>query len=325
MNTNTGFAIGVRIQGERVVTVYDGARKHGGVVHFTTVADDQKKARFDFFCRQDLSKSWQYIGGTVLFIGLLGRAGEPEFQVDVAIGSDGIISARVRHGKHLIQKQFDLRKTKMRKLETQIKREGVREKTQSVCRAGIDKRPDEYGRRKGRKRLFRTLAISLPSLCVIIFIALFFFSVVPLRATHNWIERRDKAAVSSHAREQSLDSRQTEAQGVQLSDEPNDKEMYATETGVEYTMQKKKPVTTVAKREAPFKTAESPRALEYRIKWGDTLWRITKRYYGTAEIYPELARKNNIENPHYIIAGTSLVLPPDLSLHNFKRLKNDPD
>ncbi len=313
MNTDTTIAIGVRIQGDRVVPVYDAARKHGGVTLFTTVANDQRKAQFDFYCRRYLSKSWQHMGSVSLFIGLPRGAGEPEFHVDVSLGRDGIVLARVRHGKQLMQKQFDVRRTEIRRLETEWQKEhGVREKARSICRAELNGMPrDEGGRREGRKRLLvRTLTISFSAICLTIFIALFFLRLDPWNVKYNWIERRNTGTVSSQTREQSTAPRKTEGQEAKSSDVPNEDESSSGEMVADSTVQKRAPTSAVEEREAHAEVAESPDTLEYRINWGDTLWRISKRYYGYAEMYPELAEQNSIENPNRITAGASLALPP---------------
>jgi len=49
------------------------------------------------------------------------------------------------------------------------------------------------------------------------------------------------------------------------------------------------------------------------ITWGDTLWRITERYYGDRNLYSELARRNGLDNPDLIIAGEQLAIPPTLN------------
>ncbi|MDI6757608.1 MAG: DUF3108 domain-containing protein, partial [Endomicrobiia bacterium] len=48
----------------------------------------------------------------------------------------------------------------------------------------------------------------------------------------------------------------------------------------------------------------------HTIIWGDTLAMIAVRYYGAAGLYPALAAANKIPNPHLIIAGRTLNLPP---------------
>jgi nucleoid-associated protein YgaU len=51
---------------------------------------------------------------------------------------------------------------------------------------------------------------------------------------------------------------------------------------------------------------------EYRVQWGDTLWRITENYYGDRSLYLQLAERNLLVDPDRIISGQSLVLPPEL-------------
>ena len=47
----------------------------------------------------------------------------------------------------------------------------------------------------------------------------------------------------------------------------------------------------------------------YRIYRGDTLWRITQRFYGDWRMYPKLAESNHLLDPNHIIAGDTLYLP----------------
>ena len=54
-----------------------------------------------------------------------------------------------------------------------------------------------------------------------------------------------------------------------------------------------------------------PEAIRYRIRWGDTLWDISKAYYRTPWLYNKIARDNNIKNPDLIYAGTYLIIKPE--------------
>lgn len=47
----------------------------------------------------------------------------------------------------------------------------------------------------------------------------------------------------------------------------------------------------------------------YKIKSGDTLWNIAKRYYGDGSLCYKLASYNGIKNPNLIYAGNSLNIP----------------
>ena len=51
-------------------------------------------------------------------------------------------------------------------------------------------------------------------------------------------------------------------------------------------------------------------ALSHRVQWGDTLWRITERYYGNPYLYDLLAGENALPDPDLLIPGTELRLPP---------------
>lgn len=51
-------------------------------------------------------------------------------------------------------------------------------------------------------------------------------------------------------------------------------------------------------------------AQSYKIRSGDTLSAICKKYYGDASLYGGLAAFNGIKNPNLIYAGTTLRIPP---------------
>ena len=47
----------------------------------------------------------------------------------------------------------------------------------------------------------------------------------------------------------------------------------------------------------------------YTVQPGDTLSKISKRFYGDPNKYPQIARANNLENPDQIKAGQQLLIP----------------
>lgn len=47
----------------------------------------------------------------------------------------------------------------------------------------------------------------------------------------------------------------------------------------------------------------------YTIKSGDNLSKLSKRFYGNANRYPEVAKANNIANPDLIKVGQQINLP----------------
>jgi outer membrane biosynthesis protein TonB len=71
---------------------------------------------------------------------------------------------------------------------------------------------------------------------------------------------------------------------------------------------RKRPPAPVASYKVP---ATIPReGVDYRIRWGDTLWDISEAFYRDPWLYPRIARHNNIRNPDYIISGRTIRIPP---------------
>lgn len=61
----------------------------------------------------------------------------------------------------------------------------------------------------------------------------------------------------------------------------------------------------------PQEKKSAPKEIVYKIKWGDTLWDLAATYYKNPWLYPKIARYNNIKNPDYIIAGTTIRIPEE--------------
>lgn len=47
----------------------------------------------------------------------------------------------------------------------------------------------------------------------------------------------------------------------------------------------------------------------YTISWGDTLWDISNAFYQTPWLYPFIAEENEIRNPDFILADSSIYIP----------------
>jgi len=50
--------------------------------------------------------------------------------------------------------------------------------------------------------------------------------------------------------------------------------------------------------------------VNYKIRWGDTLWDIAEAFYRNPWLYPRIAKHNNIKNPNLIISGRTIKIPP---------------
>lgn len=56
----------------------------------------------------------------------------------------------------------------------------------------------------------------------------------------------------------------------------------------------------------------------YVVKRGDTLWGISKRFYGRGDFYHTIARDNNIKNPNLIYPGQALVIPKEVQIERIR-------
>ncbi|MCL2806344.1 MAG: LysM peptidoglycan-binding domain-containing protein [Treponema sp.] len=72
---------------------------------------------------------------------------------------------------------------------------------------------------------------------------------------------------------------------------------------------------TASRRNPPVASYNVPATIpregvNYRIRWGDTLWDISEAFYRDPWLYPRIARHNNIRNPNLIISGRIIRIPP---------------
>ena len=69
-----------------------------------------------------------------------------------------------------------------------------------------------------------------------------------------------------------------------------------------------RPAAPVASYNVP--TTIPREGVDYRIRWGDTLWDISEAFYRDPWQYPRIAQHNNIRNPDLIISGRIIRVPP---------------
>lgn len=62
---------------------------------------------------------------------------------------------------------------------------------------------------------------------------------------------------------------------------------------------------------APPVTPVKLKDINYKIKWGDTLWDISDTFYKNPWRYKYIARYNGIKNPDYIVSGTYISIPAE--------------
>lgn len=69
-------------------------------------------------------------------------------------------------------------------------------------------------------------------------------------------------------------------------------------------------VSTEKQRETKNSPAPKSTAKTHKVKSGDTLWLVAKKYYGNGSKYKALATANKISNPNVIKVGQVLTIPP---------------
>lgn len=78
---------------------------------------------------------------------------------------------------------------------------------------------------------------------------------------------------------------------------------------VEYRRPKVRQSSSKARKPAKAKRpAKKPKKRTYRVKKGDNLWNISKRFTGNPMNYKRIAKENNISNPNLIYPGQVIKL-----------------
>lgn len=76
---------------------------------------------------------------------------------------------------------------------------------------------------------------------------------------------------------------------------------------IEVPIYKEEAPKTPIKREPP----SAPKQRTHKVVKGDTLWGISRKYYGKGELYPKIfdANRDKIKNPNLIYDGQVIVIP----------------
>lgn len=100
-------------------------------------------------------------------------------------------------------------------------------------------------------------------------------------------------------------------QSIDYSEKDGTNDVYAVISLREYReISVAKMETTEMQNKSRPAPADPPiKAKTYTIVKGDTLSGICRKFYGNANLYPKLAKVNNIKNPNLIYTGNTLKIP----------------
>ena len=297
--------LGIKTSDRHVVPVLDFEIQNRNQTVFTTIADQQKKAVFDFYYRDRENPQWVYLDSLPLQQIPPAAAGEPDLRVRASVDERGNLSVRLLEVGSKREHSFYL------DAEVLADRFG----RPSTERSGVDSTTDGESRRADGRR---KKAVGWKFILAV-------FTLIILGALILWL--RPAALFAGGSKRSGPQGDLHEGSEIQGTGQRSDSEAAAPDDATaapslretERTAEEEAIPAVKRTDEIPV-TGRTDEAFEigkaaaerHRITWGDTLWRITEHYYGDRDLFLELADINSLADPDYIIAGENLFLPPDL-------------
>lgn len=310
--------LGIKTASGTIVSILDFRTQRWNQTVFTTIRDRQKKAVFDFYYRDEESAGWQYLDSLPLARIPPAPAGEPELSVTTKVDGQDSISLEIHDPAAPNPVRFVLQ-------ADLFGSKGGNSQEGSVPAGKI---PDSPGRTAGKVRdsgVHSKTAASIPirekgrkgrlvwlmlALAVIFLsVSVFFSNLNPVSLLQRSGGRAPgigKAEQPARAAETPRTENPPEMTPSLRQSEP----MESAASGLAAEAQQDAETANGELEHEPTSVTAGRGEREYLITWGDTLWRITERFYGDREVYPALADANRIPDPDVIIAGETLVLPP---------------
>jgi nucleoid-associated protein YgaU len=258
---------------------------------FTTLADGQRKAIFDFCFREGPDSDWQPVGQVHWDSLPASPAGEPTLELSLIPGREDGLLLRLKERSSGATRSYSVRLPALRRspsLARAASAAPVVPVTPAAARAEpaaahpVPLAPAAPARRPFRKWVAVAAVAGAAALAGAAF-ALFRFT--PLRE----LLPAGQAASSGTG-----GTVQRPAPSAVKAPEPQSA--------------RAQPARVLPASPQPAPVQEGP-DLSHRVQWGDTLWRITERYYGNPYLYDLLAGENALADPDLLIPGTELRLP----------------
>ncbi|WP_018526915.1 Hsp70 family protein [Alkalispirochaeta alkalica] len=324
--------IGVRLADRSFYPVFDGLEPSRKKLVLTTVRDDQDRAEISLYhvygdrghesrgqgAQDDPFESNEDVGseellGTVILTDLSPRKqGEPDLDLALTLDEDGQLHvvATDRQGGNMQSLVIPL-EGHYRSSPYQRISEGDRDFPDDPgMSSGFDDEPLPWEAPRDHRsgRLVLVLLFSL--LLVLLFAAatLLFRSLVT------------EGEAESIPPETTLETIEPPAEALELPDVPPEPLAGNGSAPPEEVLQPQNGgVATPVGEEAPDETKAVSSAFPgeqapeddilYQISWGDTLWDLSLRFYGTPWRFLDIADRNRIRNPDLIFANQDLLIP----------------
>jgi len=301
MNGEEKAIVGVKMANHKIIPVLTGEENAGHAV-FTTVADNQKKAIFSFYYMDNGIDDWQPAGSMAIDGIPPAPAGKPDIDMYIRFTDSGDIVSEIGDSGSGIYKSYQISSKKLAE-------EGNRPVSHSaLCGedGGISVTGDLNLKNKKKSRRLKVILTVL-----IIITGVFITSklqLIPELKVPGIVKTRfGKGIPKIHM---PLDELIKTGQKSDLRNESKEKKNISGPT--DEAQSKKTDKTDSKKAEVVSQSIKSEintEPIQYRITWGDTLWKIAKRFYGESRLFPSIAQKNSISNPDRIIAGDTLQIP----------------
>ena len=285
---------------------------------FTTLADGQRKAIFDFYFREGPGSAWQPVGQVQWNALPASPAGEPTLELSLIPEREGGLLLRLKERSSGAARSYSVRLPAFRRSPPAAAHAAplapvvpvAARADEAICinpvapvapaapraePAAADPVPQALAALARKPLRWKAVAV-VAAAAALAGAALALFRFTPLRellpagqaaSEGETVQRPAPAAVR-------VPEPQPERPQPQVArPEP----------------QPERPQPAPVARPEPVPTQGGP-ALSHRVQWGDTLWRITERYYGNPYLYDLLAGENALPDPDLLIPGTELRLPP---------------
>jgi hypothetical protein len=307
--------LGVQVEEKGVLPLMSLARPLPSVRMFTTLNDNQNRALFHFLVRTKDSPGW-YSAGRVFMDGLApAPAGEPTLELKLTPrGSRNVLIEIEDRGSGAKRRMVLLPQGGGQPAGSGL----VGRPEGGVVRPGegVTLLPEKKAGRPlpGATRALRAVLVALAALAAAVIAGLLLFAPPRLREIAPRLFSREamEAATPPEAAgppgaTPSVPSPEAGQPSRREAERPTGEETFALpEPGQQ--PQRRQPASQ-QEAKGPGGGGVRPEAPSYRVQWGDTLWRITERYYGDGDLYPLLAVENNITDPDVIIGGQDIRLP----------------